>query len=70
MAKLVTQKAKGADLGVLQEDVEHAAKALKAAKAALLTAKAAADRAEEVYNNAQKSLTVGVEAVKTATKVG
>lgn len=66
----MANKGKGADLGVLQQEVEQAAKTLKGAKTALANARQAAEKAEESYAVAQKSLAAGVAQVQAATKVG
>jgi hypothetical protein len=65
----MAQKQGSTDLGVLQREVENAAKVLKAAKRAAETAKAAHERAEDAYSVSQKALTAGVEQIKVATKV-
>ena len=67
---LTAKRCKGADLGVLQEDAEAAARVLKGAKTALANAEQAVKKAEESYNVAQKALTAGVAQVQAATKVG
>jgi len=61
---------KSTDLGCLQLEAEQAAKTLKGAKTALVNAQQAVNRAEEAYANTQKALTIGVEQIKNATKVG
>lgn len=63
-------KNKGADLGVLQEQVEVAASQLKGAKTSFANAKQALEKAEANYQTAQKALSAGVEQVKAATNVG
>ena len=63
-------KQKSTDLGLLQEEAEAAAKTLKGARTAAANAKLALDRAEEAHNNAQKALSIGVESIKTTTRVG
>lgn len=63
------QKGKSVDLSVLQADAENAAKQLKAALTALNNAKAAAARAGEAHNVAQKALAIAVEQVQAATRV-
>lgn len=60
---------KGADLGVLQDEVEKTAKTLKGAKTTLANAKQAVAKAEEAYGNAKKALAAGVEQVSAATNV-
>lgn len=60
---------KGTDLGVLQEQAEAAAKQFKAANTALNNAKAAATRAAEAHNLAQKALAIAVEQVQASTRV-
>jgi len=69
MAKLLVQRQRGSDLGVLQQEMENAAKALKAARAALNTAQQTEKKAEEAYAVAQRSLAAGVTQVQAATKV-
>lgn len=66
---MATKNRKGADLGVLQNEVEQTARVLKGAKTAEANAKQAVAKAEEAYNNAQRALSAGVEQVKAATKV-
>lgn len=60
---------RGVDLGTLQDGAEKTAKALKAANAALVKAKKAAEDAEAAYNVAQKALAAGVEQLRASTKV-
>lgn len=60
---------KGADLGVLQEEVEAAARVLKGANTALKNAQQAAEKAETAYAVSQRALEAGVAQVKAATKV-
>lgn len=67
---MATKQSKGADLGVLQNEAENAAKVLKGARTAAINAKQAEQKAEEAYGVAQKALAAGVEQVKAATKVG
>lgn len=64
------QSGKVMDLGVLQDEAEKAATQLKGAHTALNNARAAVERAEQAYNIAQKALTMGMEQVKVATRVG
>lgn len=65
----VTPKCKATDLGLLQEQAENAARALKGANTALVNAQQAVEKAENAYNIAQKALTAGTEQVRIATKV-
>lgn len=63
------QSCKATDLGSLQEQVEAAARKLKAAKTAVTNANSAYDRACEAYGIAQKALVAGVEQIQISTKV-
>lgn len=67
---LTARRCKGADLGVLQEEAENAARVLKSAKTALANAEQAVKKAEESYSVAQKALSAGVAQVQASTKVG
>lgn len=61
---------KSTDLGILQTEAENAARSLKSARTTLTNAKQTVDRAEEAHSVAQKALSLGVEQIKTSTKVG
>jgi outer membrane protein TolC len=65
----MASKQKGASLGVLQEEVEAAAKQLKSARTQAANARQAEVKAEQAYDVAQKALAAGVEQVKASTKV-
>lgn len=62
-------QAKGADLGVLQAQMESCAKGYRASITAFKKASDAMNRAEEAYINASKALAAGLEQVKASTKV-
>lgn len=67
---MASKQARGADLGVLQQEVEQAAKSLKGAKTVAANAAQALAKAEDAYGVAQKALAAGVAQVQAATKVG
>ena len=57
------------DLGQLQNEVENASKALKAANTVLAKAQEAQERAEAEYHSSTKALTAGVAQLTAATRV-
>lgn len=63
------QERKGTDLGALQAEAERAASRLKGANTVLINARQAAEKAQEAYAAAQRNLALGMEQVKSATRV-
>ena len=65
-----TKKITGAlDLGVLQAELQQAARNLKSTTSALLRASEAQIKAESEYDVAKKALDAGVQQLRAATKV-
>lgn len=60
---------KALDLGVLQSNLESAARNLKTTTSALLRASEAQVRAEAEYDTAKKALAAGVAQITASTKV-
>ena len=63
------QKKTGTDLGVLQAEAEKAASRLRGANTALANAQQAAEKAQTAHATAQRNLAVGLEQIKSATRV-
>lgn len=63
------RRASALDLGVLQSDMEQAARSLKSTTSALLRASEANVQAENAYDVARKALAAGVAQLTAATKV-
>lgn len=66
---MATKPNKALDLGILQSNLEQAARNLKATTSALLRASEANVRAENEYDTARKALAAGVAQIGAATKV-
>jgi len=66
---MATPPKKAVDLGVLQSDLEKAARQLKSTTTDLLRASEANLRAEQEYDVAKKALAAGVAQISSSTKV-
>jgi hypothetical protein len=68
-SKPSTTKARSLDLGQLQNEVENASRAFKAAGTILSKAQEAYDNAEKNHHASQKALAAGVAQLLAGTKV-